>query len=381
MTSQTVNLKETYFGFTSNLKPMQAGRIEKSLDKLIRYDGKVITHKEWIYQLLLIGLTPNFEENYTYYSSRTGEYTKPKTLYKLSYENGSYHELNKTYYDYANYLLDNNFINPQIAAEYIQSEIDQQAEQLKLEQEEREHKQIERQMEEDERKQKHLEKRKQWKEAGTKLMTDNVKSMVKEAFNEHREEIKNRYTHNTDIDTLIENTIELFTEQLGNQEFIKSNISYIFHDDINRTNLNNKIYMSIYKRIFNAAESDSKQTLTAKVKAFYENREYKGSNSKPIELTDFYILNGQTKQFELKQGEKKTINGLVCYIYKNERGYWTVTESRTGMSLGSPQTNKQEAINNAKQGIEKAGERLENLIQSSINRFGISPLYKEVEAV
>lgn len=272
---------------------------------LVRYNNKVMTEKEFIYLKLQEGYKPTYEENYSYWSSRTGKMTKPKTLYKLECDNG-YQEINKTLYNYALYLLENNFLNETVAAQYIQNELEKQAEQLRLEQEEKDRQRIERQKENEERKQRHQEKRKQWKEKGLKLMTDNIKELVKEAFNEHGEEIKSKYANNADIHVLIDNAIETFTEQLGNQEFIKNNVSYVFHDDINRINLNNKIYMSIYKRIFNATETDSKQTLTAKVRAFYNGKEYKGSSYSPIELEDFYILNSNTKQYELKQGEKKS---------------------------------------------------------------------------
>lgn len=371
------NVENTYFGFTNNLKPLQRGKAEKSLDMLVRYKDKVMTEKEFVLLKLKENYTPSYEENFQYYK-RNGELSKPKTLYKLEKDNG-YQEINKTLYNYAKYLLENKFTNEQIAAEYIQKELDQQAEQLRLEQEEKERQRMERQKAEEERKQKHAEKRKQWHDEGLKLMNDSIKEAISNAVNEHWEQIKQVYP-NTEKEILSNDIVNRFTEQLGNQEYIKGNVSYLFHDDINKNNLSNKIYKSIYKDIFNATDSDSKQTLTAKVKAFYNGKEYKGGNYNPKEQEDFYILN-RNKQFELKQGEKIKINGLTCFIYKNEKELYVITESRTGLSLGSPRTTKKDALEYAKQGVEKAGERLEGLIQNSINRYGLSPLYKESQAV
>lgn len=77
---------------------------------------------------------------------------------------------------------------------------------------------------------------------------------------------------------------------------------------------------------------------------------------------------------------KKVIDGLTCFIHKNNKGYWTVTESRTGMAVTGA-TNKKEAIQKAKEGIHKQGERIESIIQSGIDRYGLSPLYKEYQVI
>ncbi|WP_137743288.1 hypothetical protein [Robertmurraya siralis] len=374
-----LNLKNTYFGFTSNKKPLQTGKIEKSLDQLIRYDGKVITKKEYIYLLLQKGCAPDIEENYTYYSIRTGDYTKPKTLYKLTYEDGSYHEINKTLYSYAQYILDNNFLNESVALNHIQTELEAIEAAKQKEFAEREERLKKHQLEEQKRKEEREKKRKQWKEIGLSLMTDNIKNAITESISDHWELIQS-HGYN-DKEALTVNTIELFTEQLGNTEYIKGNVSYVFHEGKEYKNLNNALYRSIYTRIFNATELDSKQTLTAKVKAFYEGREYKGGNYQPKEQETFYFLNAQTKQFESRQGERMSIKGLTCFIAKNNKGLYAITEARTGMLLGSPKATRKEAIEVTKNGIERVGERLEQLIQNNIEKYGISPLYEEETSV
>ncbi|WP_223825223.1 hypothetical protein, partial [Enterobacter bugandensis] len=91
------------------------------------YDNKIITAKELVYKKLLEENTPCYEENYSYYSPRINDYTKPKTLYKIQKDN-SYIEINKTLYNYALHLLDNNFLDPEKANDFIEIEIKQREE-------------------------------------------------------------------------------------------------------------------------------------------------------------------------------------------------------------------------------------------------------------
>lgn len=117
------NFKNTYFGYTDKFSPMQKVKVEKSLDKSIRYKGTIYTYKEYARVKLLEGYRTEVVENYSYYSSRTNDYTKPKTDYRLvNIESNQYHQGNKTIIDYADYLLTNNFINDKIALDYFQAE-------------------------------------------------------------------------------------------------------------------------------------------------------------------------------------------------------------------------------------------------------------------
>lgn len=357
------------------MKPLQAGKAQKSLDMQYRYSYGICTQKEHVYKLLSEGWTPDIEENYQYWSRKTGELTKPKTLYKLSDATGAYYEINKTLHNYCLYLINNNLLDHTTASAYIADEQKQIEELKQKENVEREQYFKERKEREEESKRQRELKRQQWYETGSKLMSDNIKNAITESILDHWDDIQKHYNNRTDQESLIKNTIETFTGQLGNESFIKGNVSYVFHDGKEINNINNKVYRSLYTRIFNVNETDSKQTLTAKVKAFYEGREYKGGNYKPKELEDFYILNGE-KQFELRQGEKLTIDNLICFIAKNKDDKWSVTESQTGMSI-CLDTNKAEAIKKAKEGAKKNAERLEYIIRANINKFGLSPLYKE----
>jgi len=117
-----INIKDTYLGFTNNLKPMQKVRAEKTLDNLIRHNGNIITNKEFILIKLQEGLIPGIEEDYSYYSRKLQGETKPRIDYRLKDQDGSFYHITKTEYDFALYLLDNNFLDEQKVKEFIIAE-------------------------------------------------------------------------------------------------------------------------------------------------------------------------------------------------------------------------------------------------------------------
>ena len=139
------NIKDTYLGFTDNLKPMQKVRAEKTLDNLIRHNGNVITNKEFILIKLQEGLKPRIEEDYSYYSRKLQGDTKPKTDYRLKDQDGSFYHITKTEYDYANYLLENNFLDEQKVKEFVVAENNRL---LQIAQDELNHKQQEKERKE-----------------------------------------------------------------------------------------------------------------------------------------------------------------------------------------------------------------------------------------
>ena len=275
-------LNYSFLGFTDNMKPLQKAKVEKHLNSLISYNDTVLTQKDWIFQLVQNGYTPKLEENYSYYSRKKEGYTKPKNLYMLAKED-SFYEVSKTSYEFAKYLIENGFIDIEKAKRYIEQERQQreELERLKREQEEKEKREreererIRKEKEEKER----LEKIKQWTEIGKKYMTEEIKNIITSSIEKHWKEIKLIFP-NTDKKDFTKNFIDKFTQFLGNKEFIKSNVHYLMFDDINKNNLNNKVMKDIYIKLFKLTDKDDKRTVTYKIKAFYDGKEYKQKECK-----------------------------------------------------------------------------------------------------
>ncbi|AFQ29936.1 hypothetical protein P4493_05190 [Bacillus thuringiensis] len=115
-------IEDSYLGYEKTLpSKLKVGQAVKQLDKKIRIDGVVMKQKMFILTLLQKGFKPKFVENYTYVM-KNGEYSKPKDSYQMEHEDLSFYEINKTLFDYANYLVDNALISPTIAEGYIETE-------------------------------------------------------------------------------------------------------------------------------------------------------------------------------------------------------------------------------------------------------------------
>lgn len=115
-------IEDSYLGYEKTLpSKLKVGQAVKQLDKKIRIDGVVMKQKMFILTLLQKGFKPKFVENYTYVM-KNGEYCKPKDSYQMEHEDLSFYEINKTLFDYANYLVDNALISPTIAEGYIETE-------------------------------------------------------------------------------------------------------------------------------------------------------------------------------------------------------------------------------------------------------------------
>ncbi|MED4883865.1 hypothetical protein [Bacillus smithii] len=378
-----MELKNTYLGFAENIKPLQRARKYKSLDKLIRFNGTVMTEKEFIYTLLKEGYMPHIEANYSYYSKRLDAMTKPKTDYQmLNEQTSSFYSVTKTDYEFASYIIKNGFLDEQKAKEFIINEQLQKEEQQRKEAEQRQKEEEEhqermrkqREKEEAER----LEKIKKWTEIGKQLMNEQVKNAITATVENRWDQIKSQFPA-TDKDELINNIINAMPQYLGNYEYIKNHVQYLIHDDINKNNLTNMIYKDIYMTIFNVSETDSKRTITAKIKSFYTGKEYKG-NSKPTIKETFYFYDLKNSCFVEAEGEKIDIEGHTCFVRQLENGKYVITEAKTGVSLAGSHDTKKEAIETAKEKVKQNKEKMDDIIRKTIERYGISPLYEDTES-
>lgn len=381
-----MNLKNTYFGYTDNMKVMKAGKVEKTLDKLIRYNDDIMTEKEFAYKALQEGYRPKIIENYSYYSRRLDDYTKPRTLYSLENNDGIFIEVTKTLHDYAKYLLENDFLNEEKAASYIQHEQQRKEEHERLQREqeekERQERELQRQQQEEKRKQYLVIKMQQWNKKGQELLSqfeNNPITAVLDCYWSEIETIYKKHDIQFNKEKEYNNALNKYTIMLGNQDYCVFWIKYYVERENNdpmklEYNVTKFLEKEILFKVFNIQVTDQPRTITAKVKAVFDNREYKGSNK--IKYETFYILNTE-RQFEPRQGEKMNIEGITCFIHKDDNGNYRITEAKTGMNLGAISPTKKAAIEKAREGIKHNKDKMNVLIERAINNYGLSPLYRE----
>ncbi|HCF38654.1 MAG TPA: hypothetical protein DER56_06275 [Thermosipho africanus] len=147
-------LQGSFLGFTDNKTVLQKSKTEKTLSKACRYHEKIMSSAEFILYRLTEGYKPVLVENYSYFSSKTGKKTKPRNDYRLvKKDENSYNEINKTEYDFANFIIKNEFLDEQKRIDFIKTELDKkQAEkqkQLEAEQVEQKRKELAKQKKEE----------------------------------------------------------------------------------------------------------------------------------------------------------------------------------------------------------------------------------------
>jgi hypothetical protein len=358
---QKPNIKETCFGFTNNMSALARGRTEKLLNKLTRVDGvEVCLEKEFIYNKLKKGYKPIIKENCIYYSKKIGCYTEPKDEYRLKNEKeGDSYLINKTLYDYANYLIENDFLNEQKAESYII------AEQNKITSD------IQKQKEEKLLKQKEEENFKVW-----------LEEQIKEYNNE--ENLK-----------LVK---EIFLQEIGEYSEYQLKKLLVLIDNIDNAkclmllkgwlHIGNKTSKKLFYHITGiklpTTNKETESVLnTIKLQDFKEPVQYikrKLKAEKGIVVDVFYkniITNGESEFIEVS-GEPVNKYGLNMFITKTKK-IFTLNEAKSGFSLVTGK-NKKELFDKLEDQIKKTTlEILNKNIDKTIERFGLSPKYQETE--
>lgn len=286
-----MNIKDTYLGFTDNKKAMQAARMEKSLDMLWKMENGVFTRKQIVYDWLKEGKKPTLEKNYSYYSSRIDDYTKPRTLYKLeNVEEGYYLEINKTLYDFANYILEHDFLNEEKAMKFIESERNEKEEQERIKQEkeqaEREQAEIRRKREEQERKEGLRIRQKEWRRQGRgfidRLGHDPIKDILDKyvpMYIELDERENNTRVLEEEAREFYNNWYDRLLMMLGNYDLCNHYMKKYADDykdgDFKEWEFRNIILFLEQRTLFaaysNVELSDHVNTINAKMKSLYNN--------------------------------------------------------------------------------------------------------------
>lgn len=365
---------------------MQAAKKEATLDKYVRVNGEVMTQKQMVYSLLTKGYVPTIEYNYSYYSRKLDAMTKPKDQYRLTNTTDNTHyTITKTEYDFANHILTNNFLNESVLVAYVTSEQQtEEAEQLAEEQrikQEREENARMKQEAESKRNAELQAKQSNWIEQGKQYMTDEVKTVITSLVNDNWNTLSQMTTDTKEA--IITSFISKFTMWIGNRKGIEANM-YSYADTDRDYTIESHPSLFFEQQfstlVFGLNKGDHGNTIIAKVKAFYNNTTHPVSTPKETTLEEVYILDTTTKEYTVAKGEKHTIQGITCYLVEMNNKY-NMVEARTGMLLLQPCTNKTDAIKLTRERIKANKDKIHNVIDQAINRFGLSPLYANKQAM
>jgi len=362
-----MNIKDTYLGFTDNLKPMQKVRAEKTLDNLIRYNGNIITNKEFILIKLQEGLIPCIEEDYSYYSRKLQGNTKSKTDYRLKDQNGSFYHITKTEYNYALYLLENNFLNEQKVKEFIVAENNRL---LQVAQDEFNHKQREKERKET------LEKEKQ-------------------EFDNWLIEQVNNYNKNEKLD--IAKSIFLDTQGQYNELMLCKflvlieNIENQMCKDMLKSWLHT--HNTISKKVFYhitgiKLPSTDKGTMplldslsTADYQGIIPYTKKQSKVKKEVTTDTFYkLIRKPEPHYEEVIGIPISKYGLDIFITQYSDGTYQLSEAKSGMLMTDADT-KKKLMDKLKDIVNLHGvEKINRMIQEQIDNggIGISLKYRDV---
>jgi hypothetical protein len=95
----------------------------------------------------------------------------------------------------------------------------------------------------------------------------------------------------------------------------------------------------------------------------------------------FYWFNNKELTFVKAYGKNIKIGKCDFFILENNDNTYSVIESKTGSFFSSHISNKKEAIYEAEKLVNRYSEKLDGLIQDSIDKTGISPLHKQEIAI
>lgn len=139
---------KSYLGFIKS-KLLKKFRIKSILDKQQIYSNLLenqeyttLMRKDFILYILLNRYYPKLIENYTKVNSKTLEETKPKTVYKMyNKDKNLYWKITKTEYNFAEYLINNNFDDIENIHKFIEREKEEklleEQEKIKIEEQKR----------------------------------------------------------------------------------------------------------------------------------------------------------------------------------------------------------------------------------------------------
>lgn len=166
-----------FLGFTDGIKEPRKTKVENELSRYYSYKGNIYNAVEFLCTKLIEGCHLEKEENYQYVK-RNGEMSKPKTLYMFFDKDvRRYFEMNKTQYDFVQYLIDKGLNTEESIITYDKADVERIEALQRAEEEEKV-----RQEEEKRRSSEEKEKFKQWMFAESENVPDFQKDIINAIF-------------------------------------------------------------------------------------------------------------------------------------------------------------------------------------------------------
>ncbi|EKS4345196.1 hypothetical protein QB607_003200 [Clostridium botulinum] len=358
-----IKLKNTYLGYTNNLKAMQKARIENVLDNLIKSEGIIYTQKEFVLNKIKEGFEPCIVENYSYYSRRLEGMTNPKTDYRLTNKEGTYYTINKTLYKFAKYIIDNNFIDDTIKENFILEE------------------------QQEKNKQEHFQKNKELQEQQEKELKEKQKQEFKEWIMKEIQNYNNDKKYNLAKKIFINENGKYLESVLKKLLILIENInnSLCREELISWLHIGNKASKKVFYHITGVKLPTTNKGTVSVLEKLNSNDylgmiEYKPrKKSQQKELKTFYrMIRIPKPHFEESLGEELIKYGLTMYLIKTNNKY-ALTEVKSGCDITGGKT-KIETLNNLKNFVNKYGiDKIKNMIEEQIKQNGLSPLFRSTQ--
>ena len=358
-----MNLTDTYLGFTDNMKPMQKGRAEKLLDDRKRYNGTVLTNKQFVVNQILEGGIPNYKDDITHYSKKTHEYTKPKTEYYLYTKDDTRWTIEKTLYNFATYLIAKELTNEITIEAFIKYEQEKlEAEEQRLEQEK-----LAQEKEKKDQEEKMIEFQ-SWVNEQIKQYNDNGKMILMQ--NIWQDEIGN---FNGDMIKLLVYIDNIDNFKYGN--LCRNCLIGWLHSG-NKTS--KKVFYHVTGIKLPATNKGTNEILNNITTSQYKDIiPYKKRQKHEKDIQIFYkYIRQPYPHFEECQAEVFNKYGLEMFIVSEDETC-VISEAKSGLSIVRGETRKA-AMNNLKVLIDKHGvEGFNKQIEKAVELYGLSPRYKE----
>jgi len=362
----TINIQHTYLGFTDNLTPLQKSKFQSTLDTQIKHNNVIMPKKQFILLKLQEGYVPHIEEDISYYSRKIGDYTKPKSEFRIENSEGSYYTITKTEYNFALHIINNDFLNKQKALDFIETEYNNQAKQAHDEFNRKQQEKLDKELLEQQSKEFDL-----WLAEQVENYSDNTKlDLAKSIFLDKQGDYNELYL--CKLLVLIDNI---------DNPMCRDKLENWLHAD-NTTS--KKLFYHITGVKLPSTNKGTVEIIDGLTLSDYQGiipyKKKKQKVNKEVITDTFYrlVTKYHDYHFETVIGESITKYGLDMFIV-NVNNQYQLLESKGGNLLVSKVNTKTELMNKLKSLVEQYGiDHINKLIQNSIDKFGVSPKYQDV---